>query len=98
MGTPTLEGLPAELQDAIISWIFRKAHLAQVCLVSKQLQSIALPRLYNTVNLVLGKDDQNKIAQLAIPGHSGVSHIRNLKVDLEADERESQKPFSSPKT
>lgn len=75
--------LPAELQTAIIDCILRPEHLAQVCLVSKQLHRIALPMLYKDFSINVSEWSEEELERFLVRGHAGHPHIRSLEVDSE---------------
>lgn len=68
--------LPAELQTAIIENILRAEHLAKVCLVSKHLQRIALPLLYEKLSINVSEWSDDGLEHICIRGHHGHEHIR----------------------
>lgn len=82
--------LPPELQTAIIDCLFRPEHLAQVCLVSKQLQRIALPLLYRDFSINVSEWPDGQLERFVAKGHSGHRHIRSLDIDSEDIEGEEQ--------
>lgn len=90
MATFKLLALPPELQTAVIDCIFRPKHLAQVCLVSKQLQRIALPLLYRDFSINVSEWSEIELERFLARGHSGHAHIRSIEVDSEDLEGEAQ--------
>lgn len=83
-----LLALPSELQTAIIDCIFHPEDLAQICLVSKQLQRIALPLLYRDFSINVNTWTEEQVSRILARGHSGHAHIRSIGVD--SDDIESE--------
>jgi len=81
MTTSRLLSLPPELQTAITSWLFRPSHVAQICLVCKQLRSIAMPQLYRDFAINVDEWSQDEIDRFVTRGHAGHRLIRSLDVD-----------------
>lgn len=73
--------LPPEIQSAIISHVLRPRHLAQVCLISKHLQQIALPFLYRDFSINVSTWSTDELEQFLARGHSGHAHIRSIDID-----------------
>lgn len=76
MAKPTLEGLPPELLDAVVSFILRPTCLKSLCLTSKRLLAIATPHLYHEV--IVDIEMTPKKPRLFKPGHRGHPFVRYL--------------------
>lgn len=72
----TLETLPPELLDTIVSYIQRPSELKSVCLASRLLRDVAMPKLYHRVILDLRLVQKNE--GFFTLGHPGHQHIRRL--------------------
>lgn len=92
LATPTspfrLLHLPTELQTAILDHLLRPDHLAQACLVSKQLRQIALPLLYREISINVNEWKDEQLENFLAQGHVGHRHIRSIDVDSDDIEGE----------
>lgn len=82
--------LPTELQTAILDHLLRPEHLAQTCLVSKQLRQIALPLLYREVSINVNEWNDEQLENFLAHSHSGHRHIRSIDVDSDDIESEQK--------
>lgn len=80
--------LQPELQTAIIAHVLHPKHLAQVCLVSKYLQRIALPFLYREISINVSIWSEPQLERFVASRHSGHAHIRSIDIDSEDIEGE----------
>lgn len=55
MAPPTLDGLPAEMQLAVVRFVDRPTELKALCLTCSALRTAALPKLYEDVDIDLDK-------------------------------------------
>lgn len=78
---PRLLRLPSELQTAIIANVLHPKHLAQVCLVSRHLQQIALPFLYRDLSINVSTWSTDELERIRTRGHPGHAHIRSIDID-----------------
>ena len=73
--------LPAELQTAVISWLFRDADIANLCLVSKHLYGLAMPTLYHSISINVDHWKAKNLECFLTHGHPGHGHVRSLCID-----------------
>lgn len=62
--------------------MIRPSDLKNVCLVSKQLHSLAVRPLYRNVALDLGSNNDNRLTAFVNPRNIGLKHIRQLRLYL----------------
>ncbi|KAK6344281.1 hypothetical protein TWF696_007922 [Orbilia brochopaga] len=84
MAKKSLQDLPAEILLAIFKNArHSKRQMAKLCLVSKTLNAIVTPMLYETVILTFDRiygSQVNNFQSLAMPGNRGVPYIRNFGI------------------
>lgn len=76
-----LDRLPAELQITCLEWVLRQSDLASVCLVSKQLRTVAMPLLYRSVFIDVDQWSDEHLDKIFMRRHPGHLHIRTVDID-----------------
>ena len=77
----TFIDLPPEVQSSVVSWVLYPHHIANVCLVSRQLHDVSMPFLYHTMYLNVDRWKVDHLRKFVERGHNGHQHIRTLDVD-----------------
>jgi hypothetical protein len=80
MGKTFLD-LPPEVQSSVVSWVLYPRHIANVCLVSRQLRDVSLPFLYHTMYLNVDRWKAVHLRKFVERGHRGHRYVRTLDVD-----------------
>lgn len=62
--------------------ILRPTDLKNVCLVNKQLHSLAVKPLYRNVSLDLGSPNDTRLSAFLNPRNAGLKHIRQIRLYL----------------
>ncbi|KXT13451.1 hypothetical protein AC579_4246 [Pseudocercospora musae] len=78
----SFNALSEELKGEIVERVIRPSDLKNVCLVSKQLHSLAVRPLYRNVALDLGSNNDNRLTAFVNPRNIGLKHIRQLRLYL----------------
>ncbi|KAK3640651.1 hypothetical protein LTR56_011743 [Elasticomyces elasticus] len=76
------EDLSEDVQALIVDKILRPTDLKNVCLVNRQLHSLAVKPLYRNVSLELGSANDTRLSAFLNPRNAGLKHIRQIRLYL----------------
>ncbi|KAK0258837.1 hypothetical protein LTR48_005959 [Friedmanniomyces endolithicus] len=82
MAKLTFDNLSEDVKALIVDKILRPTDLKNLCLVNKQLHSLAIKPLYRHVSLDLGSAKDTRLSAFLSPHNAGLKHIRQLRLHL----------------
>ena len=78
----TFQSLPHDIKSCIIEQVKRPSDLKKICLVSKELHSIAVRFLYHRISLDLGSFKDNLMPSFLSSRNIGLKYIRQIHLYL----------------
>ncbi|WPH00337.1 Hypothetical protein R9X50_00316200 [Acrodontium crateriforme] len=74
--------LSIDIKALIVDHVVLPTDLRNLCLVNKQLHSLAIKPLYRNVSLDLGSSNDNRLSAFLHPNNEGLKYIRSLQINV----------------